>query len=162
MARIGNHTFFFHKESPFSNWYPASFVVKGVTFCCVEQFMMYCKAKLFKDERIAESIMLVANPAHQKALGRQIKGFDEKVWMEKREKYVFVGCYEKFRQNPHLLRELLATDCTVLVEASPYDRIWGVGLAENDPRILEEKNWRGENLLGRILGRVREEFLREF
>lgn len=147
--------FFFGAENPFSNWHPASFVVKGVEFSNTEQFMMYCKAKLFGDELAAMAILNAKTPREQKALGRKVRGFVQAVWDAKCERYVELGCLAKFRQNPAMGEALLATGDAELVEASPYDRIWGVGLSANDPKIFDKSQWQGLNLLGNVLMRVR-------
>ena len=151
-------TFFFGANNPLSNWHPAKFIVKQKVFFSAEQYMMYCKAKLFKDEVVAERIFARsdAGPAEHKRLGRAVRGFDDAVWVKKRVGYVFTGCVAKFSQNEALGDYLLRTGETELVEASPYDRIWGVGLAENDPRIADRSKWRGENLLGQVLMAVRD------
>ncbi|MGF6604013.1 ribA/ribD-fused uncharacterized protein [Paraburkholderia sp. GAS448] len=151
-----NGTLFFGAEDPLSNWHPCRFEFRGRQFSCVEQLMMYAKAMLFEDHRLAEAILAAPDPRAQKKLGREVRGFHEAVWVEKRESIVTVGCREKFRQNRSLAAALLATGDTVLVEASPYDRIWGVGLAWNDPRILDQSRWLGTNLLGKALMRVRD------
>jgi ribA/ribD-fused uncharacterized protein len=151
------YTFFFRPESPFSQWYPARFLVEGRTFSCAEQFMMYGKARLFGDDEIAERILETTAPRDHKALGRKVRGFDEKVWRENREAIVYAGSRAKFTQNPELRRLLLETGTTEIVEASPFDRIWGVGLAATNPLIDDPQNWRGKNLLGRILTRLRDE-----
>lgn len=152
---MAKFTFFFGAQDPLSNWHPATFIVDGITFCNNEQFMMYSKAKLFGDEKIAKKIMQTSDPSEHKALGRQVKGFSKAVWDAECEKYVEKGCLAKFSQNPHLLQFLLNTDGTELVEASRYDKIWGAGLSVNDPRILDKKNWPGLNRLGNVLMRVR-------
>lgn len=154
-------TFFFGAENPLSNWHPASFVVNDVRFSNNEQFMMYCKAKLFGDEDAASKIIKVTTPREHKALGRQVRGFDEAKWNEKREIYVRKGCQAKFSQNPQMLTFLLETDGTELVEASPYDRIWGVGLAANNPLIHDKSKWLGLNLLGKCLMIVRASLLEQ-
>lgn len=154
-------TIFFSEKDVFSNWFISEFEVKGVRFNCVEQFMMYCKAKLFGDELTAGKIMSAARPREQKALGRSVKNYDDEAWCERRGRIVARGCYAKFSQNPALRDALLATDGTVLVEASPYDRIWGVGLAEHDPRVLDPRKWQGQNLLGIALMEVREKLVSE-
>lgn len=148
-------TFFFGADDPLSNWYIKEFTVKSIVFNCNEQLMMFCKAKLFGDEECAQKILLEREPREQKALGRTVRGFDEKIWDEKREHYVYVGSLAKFQQNPLLGDYILATGDTELVEASPYDCIWGVGLSANDPRIHNKKNWRGPNRLGKVQMRVR-------
>ncbi len=156
MLTKGNMTIFFSEMDQFSNWYISEFVVKGVRFNCVEQFMMYCKAKLFGDELTAEKIMAAGHPREQKALGRRVANYDDGAWCERRSRIVTHGCYAKFSQNSALRDALLATEGTVLVEASPYDRIWGVGLAEHDPRVLDPRQWKGQNLLGIALMEARE------
>ena len=154
-------TFFFGAENPLSNWHPALFVVNDVRFSNNEQFMMYCKAKLFGDEETASKILKATTPREHKALGRQVRGFDEAKWNEKRELYVRKGCYAKFSQNPEMLTFLLGTEGTELVEASPYDRIWGVGLAANNPAIHDKSKWLGLNLLGNCLMQVRTQLLEQ-
>ena len=154
-------TFFWGTENPLSNWHPARFAVNDVQFLNSEQFMMFCKAKLFGDEEVASKILAATTAREHKALGRQVRGFDESKWNEKRENYVQVGCRAKFAQNPALLEFLLATDGTELVEASPYDRIWGVGLAANNPDIHDKSKWLGLNLLGKCLMQVRAQFLEQ-
>lgn len=155
MREIQGMTLFFGAEDALSNWHRCHFDFRGVQFTCVEQFMMYAKAMLFDDRPTAEAILAAPDPRSQKKLGREVKGFQETVWVEKRESIVTVGCREKFRQNADLAAQLIATGNTVLVEASPYDRIWGVGLAWNDPRILNQDQWLGTNLLGKALMKVR-------
>lgn len=156
MRKVGNFTLFFGAEDAFSNWHPCRFSYHGVEFSSVEQFMMFSKAKLFGDEESAVAILRAAHPKDQKAVGRKVKGFELARWVSRRESIVYVGCREKFAQNPGLRSLLLATAPTELVEASPFDRIWGVGLGQRDPLIADKANWRGMNLLGLTLDRVRE------
>ncbi len=155
MITKGNMTIFFREHDPFSNWFQSEFEVKGVRFCCMEQMMMFAKAKLFGDEETARKILLATNPRDHKALGRSVAGYIDSIWAERRVRIVAHGCYAKFSQNPTLKAALLATGETKLVEANPYDRIWGVGLAEHDPRILNPETWNGQNLLGVVLEQVR-------
>ena len=152
-------TCFWGNESPFSQWHPSRFEVEGKHFSCAEQYMMYGKARLFGDEEAAERILKSRNPRQQKALGRKVRGFDDTRWERERERIVYEGNRAKFTQNPELLAALKATVGTRLVEASPTDRIWGVGLAEDDPRIQNPSSWRGLNLLGKVLTRLRDELL---
>ncbi|MEI5998436.1 NADAR family protein [Paraburkholderia bengalensis] len=156
MRKVANFTLFFGADDALSNWHPCRFSYHGVDFTSVEQFMMFSKAKLFGDENAAAEILAARHPKDQKAIGRGVKGFDLATWEGKRESIVYVGCREKFAQNPGLRSLLLATAPTELVEASPYDRIWGVGLGERDPLILDKANWRGTNLLGITLMKVRD------
>ncbi|MGF6265429.1 ribA/ribD-fused uncharacterized protein [Paraburkholderia youngii] len=156
MRKVANFTLFFGADDALSNWHPCRFSYHGVDFTSVEQFMMFSKAKLFGDENAAAEILAARHPKDQKAIGRGVKGFDLARWEGKRESIVYVGCREKFAQNPGLRSLLLATAPTELVEASPYDRIWGVGLGERDPLILDKANWRGTNLLGITLMKVRD------
>lgn len=162
MITKGNMTFFFSEKDQFSNWFISEFEVKGIRFNCVEQFMMYCKAKLFRDELTAAKIMVASHPRVQKELGRSVVGYIDAIWSQRRGQIVARGCYAKFTQNLALRDALLATGDTVLVEASPYDRIWGIGLSEHDARALDPSQWKGLNLLGIALMQVRERLAADF
>lgn len=151
------YTFFFTEASPFSQWYRCSFSVNEQTFMCAEQYMMHGKALLFGDAAIAEEILTASHPKQHKALGRRVANFDDVVWKREREAIVMAGSRAKFTQNPELKALLLATAGTTLVEASPYDRIWGIGLAATNPKAQDPATWRGQNLLGKILTRLRDE-----
>lgn len=153
----GNYEFFW--SGPFSQWYKSGFVVDGIKFVCAEQFMMYGKAMLFNDVDIAEKILHTNNAKKQKALGRLIKGFNNDIWESKRESIVYEGNFLKFSQNPELKDILLATYPLTLVEASPEDKIWGIGMDENHPDVLDSTKWKGLNLLGYILTDLRDDFL---
>lgn len=157
MRVVNGMTLFFSKEDALSNWHPSNFVVKGVEFNCVEQFMMYCKAKLFSDQVVADLVLKAQHPKDQKALGRRVANYDDRVWSQRREGIVRHGAYAKFMQSPDAQRVLLGSRGTMLVEASPYDKIWGAGLSQDDPRILlPPDTWPGLNLLGPSLEAVRE------
>jgi ribA/ribD-fused uncharacterized protein len=149
-------TFFFTAASPFSQWHPCRFVVDGREFSCAEQFMMHGKAMLFGDAAAAARILASDSPKTHKALGRKVTPFDDPTWRASRVAIVVAGSRAKFRQNAHLLEQLLATRGT-LVEASPFDRIWGIGLRATDPRAQDPTTWRGQNLLGNILTELRDE-----
>jgi len=153
------YTFFFTEASPFSQWYPCRFVVDGQTFNCAEQYMMYEKAKLFGDDDVAAKILAAAHPREHKALGRKVKNFDDAAWKSARERIVRAGNHAKFTQNQELEKQLFDTKGTTLVEASPYDKIWGIGLAASDPRTNDPKQWLGRNLLGKILTELRDELM---
>lgn len=117
---------------------------------------MYQKAILFNDTTIAQAIMLTNNPKEQKALGRMVADYNEAIWVAVRVDIMVVGLTEKFLQNRSMCDALLATGDTIIAEASPYDRIWGIGLTASDPRALNQKTWRGQNLLGIALMKVRD------
>lgn len=151
------YTFFYRSASPFSQWYPCSFRLDGIQFNCAEQYMMYKKAELFRDDRILGKVLQATTPREQKELGRSVRNFDKAKWEEHCKSFVYEANYAKFTQNELLLEQLLETRGTTLVEASPTDRIWGVGLAEDDPRIHDRRKWRGTNWLGEILTRLRED-----
>jgi ribA/ribD-fused uncharacterized protein len=208
------YTFFFHQTSPFSQWHPARFTYKEYTFISTEQFMMFSKAKTFKDEAVANRIMNIENEfiiqpgefepkdklkfksqvakvAYEtviafregkltreqilnnketkdawftiqdtvKKLGREVANYDEEVWKARRFNVVAVANREKFGQNKDLQDILLATGNTVMVEASPYDKIWGIGLAANHPDAQNPAKWRGLNLLGQVLTQLKKHFL---
>lgn len=150
------YTLFYKSQHPFSNWYASSFIHGGITFNCSEQYMMYYKALLFEDHEVAHLIMEQADPRKQKFLGRQVRGFENTIWLENCEDLMVDGLVSKFTQNKYLEKFILDTGDTILVEASPSDKIWGIGLAEDDPRALDETQWRGTNLLGKVLMRARE------
>ncbi len=152
-------TFFFTEASPFSQWFPCRFEVEGVAFTCAEQFMMHGKATLFGDTEVAARILAASHPREHKALGRKVAGFDDAVWKRERVRIVKDGNRAKFTQNDELLALLLSTKGTTLVEASPYDKIWGIGLSENDPRAMDPAQWNGQNLLGVVLTELRDELL---
>jgi ribA/ribD-fused uncharacterized protein len=156
MRKTETMTLFHSDADVFSNWHRSPFVYKGHRFNCVEQFMMFSKAKMFGDDKAAAAVMATSDPRQQKALGRAVKGYDDATWSSRRLNIVTVGCREKFLQNPSMLAELLATGTTMIVEASPYDRVWGIGLGQDDPKALDRKQWRGENLLGQALMTVRQ------
>src|SRR4051812_9119459 len=148
--------FTFFWKSRLSQWHRAPFVLAGVTFTHAEQYMMYFKALLFGDHEAAARVLAADTPAEQQAVGRTVRGFDEATWSLFREGVVFAGNYARFSQNADQRELLLATRGTTLVEASPHDRIWGIGLAADDPRAKDRTQWRGLNLLGDALTRVRE------
>lgn len=192
-------TFFFRKESPFSQWHPSHFKYKEYDFTSTEQFMMFSKAKTFGDHETAEKIinleahfdnpksrvydpvaadllrnfksgtvtreMILKNNTFKekwhaiqteiKKLGREVKNYDDAIWSEKRFNVVSVANREKFTQNEDLYKVLMATTGTTLVEASPYDKIWGIGLGEGDPNIKDRNKWKGLNLLGQVLTNLR-------
>ncbi len=139
-----------------SQWHPSPFEVQGCRYATAEHYMMAAKARLFGDGERLEQILASADPGRAKALGRQVRGFDGATWGRHRSEIVIRGNVAKFRSSPELLAYLLGTGDAVLVEASPYDRIWGVGLGEEDPRARDPLQWRGQNLLGFALMAVRE------
>ncbi|MER7077456.1 NADAR family protein [Saccharopolyspora kobensis] len=140
-----------------SQWWPAPFVVDGRTFATAEHYMMWRKATLFDDWDSAERILESGHPQRAKALGRGVRGFDQQCWEEARCEIVRTGNAAKFAQHPELAEFLRSTGERVLVEASPVDAVWGIGLAADDPRADSPQQWRGLNLLGFALGEVREQ-----
>lgn len=127
----------------------------GIIYNCCEQYMMYKKAVLFNDSEMANEILSEKEPALQQKMGRKIRNFDALIWDRNKVGIVWYGNYLKFTQHEDLKKKLLDTGIKILVEASPYDLIWGVGLGENDDIILNHNNWRGLNLLGKTLISVR-------
>lgn len=139
----------------FSQWFEASFLVDGETYLTAEHFMMAEKARLFGDMATPARILVARTPAEAKKLGRGVQGFDDARWEQARFDIVVRANEAKFSQNRALQDYLLTTGDRVLVEASPVDRIWGIGLAANDERALEPRTWCGLNLLGFALMEVR-------
>jgi len=138
-----------------SQWWPAGFTADGVTYASAEHFMMAGKALLFGDTGTAEEIIAAPHPHAAKRLGRQVRGFDEAHWAERRFDLVVAGNMAKFGQHADLRDYLLGTGDRVLVEASPVDRVWGIGLAAGDERAASPGQWEGLNLLGFALMKVR-------
>ena len=140
-----------------SNWYCSAFTVDEIKFSSMEQYMMYEKAVLFQDSQTAEKILSTDDAAEIKALGRMVQHFDEEIWKEKREAIVYKGVLQKFLQNPELAAKLLETGEQIIAECAVKDRIWGIGLSMQDEKRFCTDQWKGQNLLGKILMQVRAE-----
>lgn len=143
-------------QSCFSQWFPAEFEVGGGTFTTAEHFMMFEKARLFDDAEAAKNILKAESPGAAKALGRRVKGFDDTKWIENRWNIAVTGNLAKFTQNGPLQAYLLDTGERVLVEASPVDRIWGIGLDKQSALHKHPSDWKGTNILGFALMEVRD------
>jgi ribA/ribD-fused uncharacterized protein len=153
MITTDTHVFFY--GSIYSNFYGCKFTFEGREFCNSEQAFMWCKAREFNNHELADVMLKTDDPMSVKMMGRAVVNYDNDVWDKVRYDYMLAACLAKFAQNPELEAELLATGNRIIVEASPTDRIWGIGLAENDPMIYIESKWRGTNLLGKVLMDVR-------
>lgn len=132
----------------FSQWYASPFELEGITYRTAEHYMMFQKSRLFRDEETGKRILEAPSPSAAKALGRAVRGFDGKIWEKNRLEIVAAGNVAKFGQHPALHAFLVSTRNKVLVEASPTDRIWGIGLSEDAPGADNPASWRGLNLLG--------------
>lgn len=144
----------------FSNWYLRYMEIHAKKYNSVEQYMMYQKALIFGDDEIAHEIMQTHSMSKIKALGRRVRNYDDKKWNEVRYDVVLTAVRAKFTQHEDLKRVLLETGDAEIVEASPYDRIWGIGT--NRPHeIMDKQKWKGQNLLGKALMQVREELNNE-
>lgn len=161
------YEYFWTTVSPFSQFHRKSFIVNDIEFTCAEQYMMYSKAMHFKDYEIAEKILAIpypegteyTTPKQYKALGRQVKNFNDLEWARASLQYVYRGNAAKFTQDNEYCDILCSTHPKILVEASPYDKIWGIGLKETDPRAASPANWNGQNKLGFILTQLREDII---
>jgi ribA/ribD-fused uncharacterized protein len=131
-----------------SQWWPAPFAVDGEHYSSAEHFMMVGKARLFGDEASARRILRAPDPGTAKDLGRAVQNYDDQTWTANRYRIVVAGSIAKFTQNAPLRDYLLATADRILVEASPSDRIWGIGLPADDARAARPSQWLGLNLLG--------------
>jgi len=139
-----------------SQWSPSPFSVKGVRFPTAEHYMMSEKAKFFGDNVAYEKVLATPYPKSAKEIGRAVRLYDDSAWSRVRYEIVVAGNLAKFTQNEILKSKLLDTADTVLVEASPYDTVWGIGLAEDDHRATNPLQWRGRNLLGFAIMDVRQ------
>ena len=160
------YTYFWKNKSPLSQWYgdwmsknsttyDGSFEVGVFKYRTAEHYMMAEKALLFNDYEACHKILNEKHPRDVQKEGRLISNFDQAKWDEHKEEIVYQGNYAKFSQHGDLRRKLLNTADTILVEASPHDSIWGIGLDEMEAKTMEEKYWPGLNLLGKVLMRVR-------
>ena len=138
-----------------SQWWPCRFTVDGVGYASAEHWMMAGKARLFGDEASVPPILAARTPAEAKNLGRLVRGFDEERWAAERFELVVRGNEAKFGQDPALREYLLGTRGRVLVEASPRDRVWGIGLGAGNEAATDPARWRGANLLGFALMEAR-------
>lgn len=132
----------------FSNWYKSKFTINNIEYNCVEQYMMWAKAMTFHDNETADLIMSTNDPKKQKEYGRKVRGYIEEVWQAIRYETVRNAIFAKYDQNPHLQSILLSTDPYIICEASPYDLIWGIGLAADHKDAVNPGKWKGTNLLG--------------
>ncbi|MFF0596591.1 NADAR family protein [Streptomyces antibioticus] len=162
-ARIKYLLFWGHRPLPdgrlgpscLSQWWPSPFVVDGVAYATAEHWMMARKARLFGDAEAERAALAAGHPSEAKKAGRLVRGFDDTVWERERFGIVVEGSVHKFASNPGLRSFLLSTGDRVLVEASPVDRVWGIGLAADDEAALDPQRWRGPNLLGFALMEAR-------
>lgn len=143
----------------FSQWFSAPFEIDGIRYATAEHYMMAEKARVFDDREALEQILAAGSPAKAKALGRGVRRYDDKVWSAARYDAVVVGNRAKFGQDAELREFLCNTKKRVLVEASPVDRVWGIGLAHDHQDAGRPNRWRGDNLLGFALMQVRDELL---
>ena len=146
-------------KSCLSQWFPSPFKQDGIEYLTAEHYMMAQKAKLFNDDEIFQQILKVTHPNEAKQLGRKVQHYDEQLWQEKRFEIVVQANWAKFSQHPELRDFLLTTHDRILVEASPVDKIWGIGMAQDHEYIQDPNQWQGLNLLGFALMQVRSQFL---
>uniref|UniRef100_A0A7E4UTY4 NADAR domain-containing protein n=1 Tax=Panagrellus redivivus TaxID=6233 RepID=A0A7E4UTY4_PANRE len=152
-------TLFFTNKYIFSNHYHCKILIDGAFFICTEQYYMYQKARYFGDLDIAHLILAAKDPKEMKRLGRQVNGFEKSSWDTVSVQVMKTALFHKFVQNDTLRRELFKTVGTTLVEASPMDNYWGVGLSIDNDAIRDPAQWRGQNLLGHLLTTLREHLM---
>ena len=163
-ARVKYLHFWGHRPLPdgrigpscLSQWWPSPFTVDGVEYATAEHWMMAAKARLFGDPEAERKAVAAPTPAQAKKVGRLVRGFDDAVWERERFGIVVEGSFHKFAADADLRAFLLGTGDRVLVEASPLDRVWGIGLAADDERARDPARWRGPNLLGFALMAARD------
>lgn len=145
----------------FSQWWQSPFEIEGIRYATAEHWMMTKKAELFMDKEMLEKILMAKSPHEAKQLGRQVRNFDPKIWGENCFDIVCEGNYHKFTQHPDLKEFLLNTKDRIIVEASPRDRIWGIGMGKSNENAERPQLWRGKNLLGFALMEVRDRLKNE-
>ncbi|WP_431992540.1 NADAR family protein [Streptomyces albogriseolus] len=138
-----------------SQWWPSPFTVDGVEYATAEHWMMAAKARLFGDAEGERRVLAAGHPSEAKKAGRLVRGFDEEIWRRERFGIVVTGSEHKFAAHGGLRSFLLGTGDRVLVEASPVDRVWGIGLTADDEAAADPARWRGPNLLGFALMEAR-------
>lgn len=144
-------------KSCFSQWWQSEFKVDQITYSSAEHWMMAEKARLFQDDEMLQLILQAKSPAEAKKLGRRVRDFDPDTWDQYKYDIVKEGNYHKFSQNEELKQFLLHTYQRILVEASPLDPIWGIGMAADEPGVENPNHWKGSNLLGFALMEVRDQ-----
>lgn len=159
------YIFFWSEKNTYgfmSNFYPCTFKENSYTYNCSEQYFMKKKQELFDptNEQLANAIMNTSDPKEIKKYGRAVKNYNETIWNTHRFNAMLNANKLKFSSNPNLREQLLETGNKILVEASPYDNIWGIGLDKKDALTLEPDKWPGQNLLGKVLMEVRDEFIK--
>ncbi len=147
----------FFLKGHFSQWWSSKFFINKIEFKCAEQFMMAEKALIFNDQYHYNLIMKAKKASEHKDLGRQVTNFNKEIWDKSAKDIVYKGNLAKFKQNIALKEILLETHPLKLVEVNPRDKIWGIGLGIDDPRIYNEESWQGLNWLGEVLTKVRED-----
>ena len=151
---------FFHKPNEengyLSNWWLSDFTIDNITFSSMEQYMMYQKAICFNDTDTAEKILKISDVAQIKALGRLVKNYDDNHWNGVRQIVVYEGLLAKFSQNDGIKNQLKTTKDAILAECAVQDRIWGIGLSMKDENRFDRAKWKGQNLLGYALMKVRD------
>jgi len=150
------YTFFYNSISPFSNFHRAPFFHTNTMFLTSEHCFMWYKALSFWDTATAEAILKAKTPAEAKAFGRTIASYSDTAWDKIADDIMYYSVLSKFRGNPNACSELMRTGDSVLVECSPSDKRWGIGLGIGDGRRLDESKWRGQNRLGLALMRARD------
>lgn len=140
---------------PLSNWYPAKFTADYRDYLTSEHYFMAHKAMIFHDMETLQKIFKAQTPSEAKSLGRKVVGFNNKIWDDYKEHIMIDANVHKFSQNEEEKNYLLSTGNKILVEASPYDKIWGIGMGEDHPTIHDPTTWKGLNLLGFCLMEVR-------
>jgi ribA/ribD-fused uncharacterized protein len=146
-------------KSCLSQWFYAPFAhpfEHEITFQTAEHFMMYKKAIVFNDMQAAEDILKAQTPKEAKAIGRRVKGFNDEVWNEVSFNMVVNVNLCKFMENEHLKEFLLNTGDKIIIEASPYDKVWGIGMSVANPTVENPHTWLGQNKLGYALMKTRD------
>lgn len=159
MKNLKTDTHYYFLTNFLSNFQhiPKGIVYNGLTFYTTEHLFMYRKAEHFKDTESMDLIYNAKTAQESKDYGRAVKGYNDNSWFKVREQVMYEANYLKYTTDEDLKKKLLDTGDLILVESNLKDKHWSCGLSVDDPLIYDENNWTGQNLLGKILMKIREE-----
>lgn len=158
MRKTETHIYF--SDCGLSNFWVGTFLLDNIGFASAEHAYLYLKAKHFNDEDTAQKILKAPTLYHAGELAKVVKNYDDEAWLRDRFDVMVTALEHKFSDRD-MKFFLMSTTTKTLVNANPYDVIWSIGLSKDDNRVLDERNWKGQNLLGKALMEVRSRLILE-